>query len=107
MAKWTDDAIVVIDDDGPVMGVVLARGIAAAALFAGGLTISKARLPEYRRIGKEWRRVRVRVFHALGDESRFWTSGGYYTWSRLEWMALWCRATDSARDHRAQVGARR
>lgn len=97
MPRWVDDPVVVFDKDGePVVGVVLATGGIAMLMWAD--QVRKAEMPVYRRLGRELRRVRVRIFHAVGEAGRFWLSAGYLEWSRLEWIALWFRAMRGARE---------
>jgi hypothetical protein len=81
----------VYDDNGePAVGAVLATG--GIAMLGWGMHVREAEPPVYRRTSREVRRVRVRIFYAVGDTTRFWLSAGYLEWSRVEWMRLWLRA---------------
>lgn len=92
MAKYVADPVVVMGAGGePVIGSVLAHGKMMTAMLTLGLTPSKAIEPVYRRTRAPRHGVRVRLWHPFAD-AKFWISGGYYEWTRLEWIRLWFRA---------------
>lgn len=70
-------------------GVEIARG-PLVALIVPEPNLSK-REPQFRRVGRGWKRIRVRQYAPLAT-GEMWISTGIYEWTRAEWIALWFRA---------------